>query len=223
MIDILVTMPAFNEQESVGQVVREIDAVLQGERHSIIVIDDGSTDNTGIEANAAGAIVCYKHHGGVADAFRYEMKVAAAIWPNVIVHTDADGQFDAMDIPRMVEAVRQGSDLVLGSRLSGDADMTIEKRVLNTLGAWGMRQWLREGIADATTGLRAFRPEVALLPIKNDHSYTLEQLIRAKQMGFHITSIGARCYKRRHGTSKVVQGSHKYIWRTISNWRRMIQ
>lgn len=224
MIDILVTMPAYNEEECVGAVVREIAAVLHGENYAIVVVSDGSTDRTDMEAKAAGAVVCYKQHGGLADAFRYEMKVAASVWPNMIVHTDADGQFDARDIPRMAEAVRESGGIVLGSRLKGNPkSMPLERQLLNEWGAWCMSQWLKADIQDATTGLRAFVPEVALLPIKSNFSFTLEQLIRARQAGFQIRSIPVTLYKRRNGTSKQVRSSARYVWNTMVNLRRMIE
>jgi len=222
VLDILVTMPAYNEEKCVGAVVSEIKEALQDEDHAVVVVSDGSTDGTIVEASLAGAVVCHKNHGGLADTFRYEMKVACQVWPRVIVHTDADGQFSATDIMRLVNEVKQGNDLVLGSRLRGNPEyMPKRRRVVNELGALGFRLWLQANITDATTGLRAFTPEVAMLPIRSDYSFTLEQLFRAKRAGFKIKSIPVDLWERRDGESKQVTSTPQYLWRTLLNVRRM--
>jgi glycosyltransferase involved in cell wall biosynthesis len=222
--DILVTLPAYNEEDTVGQVVSDIHRELAGEDYSVLVVSDGSEDNTEKVAAEAGATVARKPHGGLGDTFREEMKIACMVQPNIVVQIDADGQFLACDIMRLVAEVRAGYDLVLGSRLHGNGNEMRRSRVLfNLVGAWGMRNWLQADIADATTGFRAFTLDVARLPIENAYSYTTEQVIRASKAGFKIKSVPVTVKFRQHGESRHARSAAKYIWQFIIGSRKVLR
>ncbi len=222
MPDILVTIPAYNEQDTIGQVIRSIEQVLNKRDYEIVVVSDGSTDYTEAEAKMAGAVVFRKEYSGLADTFRYEMATAVKFNPKVIVHTDADGQYAADDILQLLRAVRNGADLALGSRLRGRIEyMPRSKRSSNILGTALIRTWLRADITDATTGFRAFTLDVARLPLKSDYTYTLEQIIRAKRAGFKIKSVPVQ-FLARKDESRLMRSPAHYIWNTIKNTRRML-
>lgn len=224
MPDILVTLPAYNEEATVGKVVADIHKELAGQDYVILVVSDGSEDNTDMVASRAGATVARKKHGGLGDTFREEMRIACMVEPNVVVQIDADGQFLASDIMKLVREVRAGHDLVLGNRLNGNGNQVrASRRILNRMGAWGIRVCLRADIQDATTGFRAFTVDVARLPIENEYSYTTEQLIRAKRAGFKIKSVPVTVRYRQHGESRHARSALVYIWQLIKGARKMLR
>lgn len=223
MPDIVVTIPAYNEEETIGKVVREIRRALHDESHIIVVVSDGSTDDTVFRAERAGARVFEKAHSGLADTFRREMELACSFKPKIIVHTDADGQYLAEDIMPLVQAVRQGNDLVLGSRLRGRIEgMPLNKRAGNILLTSLVRIWLWADITDVTTGLRAFTPTVARLPINSDFTFTLEQLVRASRARFKIKSIPVSFTARKDGQSRLMRSPVHYAWQTLKNMRKVL-
>lgn len=221
MPDILVTIPAYNEEETIGKVVRDIKLALRNENHMVIVVSDGSTDNTVFNAEKAGARVFHKPHSGLADTFRQEMRIACDFQPNIIVHTDADDQYCAEDIRPLLRAIRQGNDLVLGSRLRGHIEgMSPFRRIGNVVLSIVIRVWLWANVTDATTGLRAFTLEVAQLPINSDYTYTLEQIVKASNAKLKIKSIPVT-FRKRNGRSRLMRSPAHYIWQTFMNSRKI--
>lgn len=223
MPEIIVTIPAFNEQNTIKQVVVDIANVLKGKDYAIIVVSDGSTDNTIQEAIEASAKVYHKLHGGRADTFRYTMGIVKAMNPKWIVTTDADGQYEARDIIDLLAKAEQGYDLILGNRLSGNIEyMPTTKKILNMLGTAFFSYALWARIGDATTGLRVFNMKVANLPIKSNFTFTVEQLVRAKKAHCNIAHIPITFYKRQDGNSRLMKSSGHYIFETIKSMRSIL-
>ena len=134
-MQIAVTIPAYNEEDTIAGVINDIHAVMKGRRYNykVLVVDDGSSDRTAAIAKKAGAIV-YSHpkNYGLAEAFKSEIKKALELKADIIVHTDADGQYLAKEIPKLIDEVQKGNDLVLGSRFKGKIEsMPLIKRMGN--------------------------------------------------------------------------------------------
>ncbi len=119
---IIITIPAYNEEKTLSSIISGINSVMRKTKHhyEIQVVDDGSTDRTAQIAKSLGAIV-YSHpkNYGLARAFTTEVEKAIENGADIIVHTDADGQYAAEDIPKLIAEVQRGSELVLGSRFLG--------------------------------------------------------------------------------------------------------
>jgi len=212
---IVVTIPAHNEEQTIGKVISSIKRALSNESYLVLVVSDGSSDNTEVVAMEAGAIPVYKLNGGLASAFKYEMKLADEYKPEMIVHIDADGQYLASEIPKLVREIRNGYDLVLGSRLTGYIEhMAFTKKLFNKLAAKIFSVLLKQSIDDVTTGFRAFTPEIAKLPIRSNFTYTQEQLIRACKLGYKVKNVPVS-FLAREGESKLMKHSADYISRSL--------
>lgn len=220
---VCVSIPAYNEEKTIGRVVAEVKQVLKkaGLSFRILVVDDGSQDRTAGEARKAGAEVhSHPYRYGLAETFRTEMERALKTRADVIVHIDGDGQYLAGDIPKLIEPIKRGeADLVLGSRFMGDIEsMPLIKR-------WGNRMFSRTisgisriKITDAQTGFRAFRREVAeKVNITSRHTYTQEMILRAVREKFRIKEVPIFFAKRREGKSKLVSNPFSYAVRAWIN------
>ncbi len=203
-VAVSVVVPAFNEQDSVGEVLAQVGRALAaaGMEHELIVVDDGSTDRTATAAARPG--VCLLRHAvnrGYGAALKTGIKAAAH---EAIVIVDADGTYPAAAVPEMVRALR-AADMVVGSRNRGAAGLSrarsAAKWVLRLLAQYvtGKR------IPDINSGLRAFRSGCAreyasILP--DGFSFTTTLTVALLCDGAHILyhPIG---YTVRTGASKL--------------------
>ncbi|HLC65826.1 MAG TPA: glycosyltransferase family 2 protein [Candidatus Nanoarchaeia archaeon] len=205
---IIVTIPAYNEERSIGKVISEVNGVMKSNKYnfSVLVVDDGSKDKTREVAQDAGAIV-YSHpiNYGLAETFKTEVRQCVKLGADIIVHFDADGQYLAEDIPKLVEEVKNGNDLVLGSRFRGKIEeMSLLRRIGNIMFSKVISQVTRMRVSDAQTGFRAFTKEAAeRIAIISNFTYTQEQIIRAAREKFRIKEVPITFAKRRHGKSRL--------------------
>jgi len=222
---IVVTIPAYNEERTIGKVIRDIRAVMDLYRYNynVLVIDDGSRDKTAIEAKNAGAIV-YSHprNYGLAETFRSEIEKCLELNADIIVHTDADGQYLAEEIPQLIEEVKKGNDLVLGSRFKGKIEsMPMVKRFGNLAFSKVISQVTRTKISDSQTGFRAFTREVAKnIRLSSTHTYTQEQIIRAVKQKFKIKEVPVY-FAKRHGKSRLMRNPLEYAVKAWINILRI--
>ena len=119
---LVITIPSYNEEKSISSLIAGIKKVMNKTRHSykILIVNDGSTDKTEMIAKKSEAVV-YSHpkNYGLAETFKTEIKKSLELRPDVIVHIDADAQYKAEEIPKLIKGIRDGYDLVLGSRFKG--------------------------------------------------------------------------------------------------------
>ena len=212
---IVITIPAYNEEKHIGKVIQEINLVMNKTNwyYQILVLDDGSTDNTKeIAINNGAKVVSNKIKLGLAKTFLREMEICKNLNADIIVHTDADGQYPPRYIPMMIESVLDGNDLVLGSRFgNGIYYGTISKKLGNLFFAKVFSLLLRKMVHDTTTGFRAFTKEISQLPIKSSFTYTQEQLIRAIRSKKTVKEIPIQARKTRK--SKLFNNILEYFYR----------
>ncbi len=156
---VLVLLPAFNEQESVGAVVRAVREL----GYPAAVVDDGSRDLTADAAREAGAVVLsLPFNLGVGGALRAGFRYALRAGYDVVVQVDADGQHDVRDIPGLVtELARTGSDMIVGTRFTHDeVDYPVggARRVAMKVLAKRASRAAEVPLTDATSGFRAIGP-----------------------------------------------------------------
>ncbi len=210
---VVIVIPAYNEEKTIGRVISDINKVMDNTsyEYDILVVDDGSRDRTAKIAKESGAVV-YSHpfNYGLADAFRTGMKRALAMDADIIVHTDADRQYLAKDIPRLIKEVEAGYDLVLGSRFRGRIEsMPLVKRIGNIAFSRVVSNITRRKITDAQTGLRAFTKQVAKIKINSNHTYTQEQIIHAVKQKFSVKEIPVY-FAKRDGKSRLMKNPFDY-------------
>jgi len=222
MENLVVTMPAFNEAKTIGRVLEEIHKAVP--HATLLVVDDGSTDSTASIAKKAGAIV-YSHprNMGLASAFRSEVKKCLELNAEVIVHTDADGQYSAREIHALLEKIKEGNDLVLGSRFLGKIEhMPWLNRTGNKLFSDVVSRVAGVPVTDAQTGFRAFTRKIAEeVQVRSSHTYTQEQVIRASLQHFRIAEVPCTFLKRQGGKSRLIRHPIEYAVKAWINILRI--
>ncbi|MBN1157007.1 glycosyltransferase family 2 protein [Candidatus Woesearchaeota archaeon] len=221
---IIISIPAYNEERTIGAVIREIDdALKKGHDYQILVVDDGSTDSTAAVAKKAGAIVfSHQTNQGLAETFRTELQKCLELNAGVIVHIDADRQYVAKEIPKLLRKIDEGYDLVLGSRFKGKIEsMSLIKRIGNMAFSKLVSNITRVMISDAQTGFRAFTKDVAeKVKVMSTHTYTQEQIIRAVRQKFRIAEVPIY-FRKRRDKSRLMSSPFEYALKAWINLVRI--
>ncbi len=221
---VLVSIPAYNEQDTIGRVVDEIHAALKKTKYAyeIVVVDDGSTDQTAKIAKTHHAkVITHPRNYGLAETFRTELKNFLASKADVFVHIDADGQYIADDIPKLVKEVENGYDLVLGDRFSGGIEeMSFLKKMGNRQFSRAISRILRYKVNDCQTGFRAFNRKTAQIPINSTHTYTQEQIIKAVKEKLKIKEVPTY-FRKRNDESRLLKNPFEYAIRAWINILRI--
>ncbi len=201
-----VVIAAYDEEDSIGAVVAALPAQVAGIDTCVLVVVDGATDATAQMARAAGALVCdVPVNRGQGAALRLGYLLARRGGASLIATTDADGQYDADDLPRVVAPLLNGSaDFVTGSRVLGAAHthdrlrragVTVFARVISLLTG--------QHVTDPANGLRAMRAEVtATVTLRQRQYQAAELLIGAIARGFRVAEVPTTMRERSAGVSK---------------------
>jgi len=217
---VIISIPAYNEEEDIGRTIREIKEVMNqtNYKYELQVLDDGSKDRTVEIAKKEGAKVYSNPRNlGLAETFKKELEYCLKNKADIIVHTDADGQYDPKYIPELIKKIEQGFDLVLGSRFSGKVvDMLFLKKLGNKTFAKVISSLIKVKITDSTTGFRAFTRGVASdINFINTFTYTQEQIIKAAKQKFKITEISIE--SRRTRESRLFKNPIEYATKAWIN------
>ena len=195
---LIVQIPALNEEETLATAIRAIPREIPGvDSVEVLVVDDGSTDRTVEVAREAGAnhILKMASNVGLARAFTAGIEEALAPGADIIVNTDADNQYEAEDIPALIQPVidRQ-AQIVVGARpITEIESFSPVKKALQRLGSWVVRLASDTDIPDAPSGFRAYgRDAAARLCVINTYTYTLETIIQAGRKRIPMTSVQVR-------------------------------
>lgn len=213
---LLAIIPALNEEETVGDVVRAVRDHLDAE---VLVIDDGCRDRTVERAVEAGAIVLsHPFNLGVGAALRTGFRYARANGFDVAVQVDADGQHEVTEAKRLAEEVTEsGYDLVVGSRFEAGFDTSRLRRLSMRLLSRRISRYLGVTITDTTSGFRAFSPAAidrfAEAYPRAYLSDTVEALMLAGDWDLRVTEIGVRMLPRQGGQPSA--GTAKSIYHLL--------
>lgn len=189
-----IVLPAKNESAAIGQTLAQIQQLQLA--HEIIVVNDGSTDQTKQVAESAGAkVVTHPYSKGNGAAIKTGARTATG---DIIVFMDADGQHDPQDIPLLLEKIKQGYDLVVGARQKG-SQASVGRGIANALYNNLATYMTEQKVEDLTSGFRAvradkFREFLYLLP--NGFSYPTTSTMAFFRAGYSVTYVPIHAAKR---------------------------
>jgi glycosyltransferase involved in cell wall biosynthesis len=220
MTKLIIQIPCFNEEKTLAQTLADLPRELPGiERVEWLVIDDGSTDRTAEVARAAGVdhVVRLPCNQGLARGFMAGLEACIDLGADIIVNTDADNQYRAADIPKLIEPILAGrAELVIGERpIDSTAHFSASKKLLEKLGSWVVRYFSQTHVVDAPSGFRAMTRAVAKrLNVFSNYTYTIETIIQAGQANMAVASVPIRTNPDLR-PSRLVRSIPRYIWRSM--------
>ncbi len=220
MTKLIIQIPCYQEENTLAVTLAPLPRHLPGiDCIEWLVIDDGSTDRTAEVAKQCGVdhIVQLPQNQGLARAFVAGLEASLRAGADIIINTDADNQYSAEDIPKLIEPILAGkADIVVGSRPIGHIEhFSLSKKFLQRLGSGAVRLASNTHVSDAPSGFRAMTRNAAMrLNVFNDYTYTLETIIQAGQNGFVVASVPVRtnAYLR---PSRLVRGVPSYLRRSL--------
>jgi glycosyltransferase involved in cell wall biosynthesis len=224
-----IVIPAYNEAPSVAEVVAEIPHEAAGLQSEVIVVVDGSEDQTASAAASAGALVCdVPVNRGQGAALKLGYWLARARGAQVIATIDADGQYEPEELGRVIEPILAGrADFVSGSRRLG-AELTTDRvRHLGVLVFGALFSLLtKHRITDPACGVRAMRPELtAAVTLEQPQYQASELMISAALNGFRLAEVPTTMRDRgSHAGHTKKDGNLRYGVRfaraAFHTWRR---
>jgi len=207
---ILAVIPCYNEELSIGTIVQKTKQYVD----EVVVINDGSRDNTSQIAQEAGAsVLIHKKNKGKSAALRTGFRYALANNYDYLVTIDGDGQHNPEEIPKILKnIIENGSDISIGYRVGYSTEMPfwrrIGKRVLDYTTSYGGGG----KVTDSQCGFRAFNKKAAELlyqhVVGKSFSAESEQLIRANQLGLEVGTAPVTCKYKELDTSTKTPISH---------------
>ncbi|HRY82975.1 MAG TPA: glycosyltransferase family 2 protein [Candidatus Moranbacteria bacterium] len=222
---IFIAIPAFNEADVIQDVIQEIQSA--GYRN-IIIIDDGSQDNTFKKAKEMAGVTALRHkiNRGKGAATKTGIEAAKLLGADIIVTMDGDGQHDPQDVKNLIEPIlKNNCDVVLGTRLKDTAGMPWHKIIANHVGNfftwWLFGLW----VTDSQSGFRAYSKRAAkLINTKGDrYEYESEVIreIKIHKLKFIEVPIAVRYTEysmgkiHKQGFINGAKTLYKMIWKLI--------
>ena len=220
---LVVFIPALNEGKSISNVIKAIPKKISGvDKVEILVIDDGSTDNTVDVALNAGAdkIVSHQNNLGIGAAFMTGIRNCISMDADISVIIDADLQFDPNDIPKLIIPILNNQlDVVLGSRWLDHEVKGIPGRNLlgNKICTKLISMVTGQKFTDTQSGFVAYsRNAFSNISVVNDFTFVHEAILDLKFKGFRIGEVGVPVKYFDERKSRVVKNIFNYGYRALS-------
>jgi len=230
-LQVIVFLPAFNEEESIGNVIRNIPRDFHDKVDvKVLVIDDGSSDRTVAVSTLSGAdyIVRFPKNRGLGAAVRAGLRECFERGADIGVMIDADGEYPADYIPNLLQPIFQGeADYTMGSRFLGTIKgMKLHRRLGNYCFTLLQSLLLRRWIYDGQSGMRAFtRQALEHAEIIHDYNYAQVLTLNLVRKGFRVKEVSIPYHVRSTGASFITFGGYlssvlPAIWK---EWNRKIE
>jgi glycosyltransferase involved in cell wall biosynthesis len=220
-VKLIVQVPCLNEAETLPRVIGSIPRHIPGvDSVEVLVVDDGSTDETVEVARLVGADHVVRHIGnkGLAQAFRTGIDACLRLGADVIVNTDGDDQYPAAEIPKLIAPILDGrAEMVIADRQTSTIPhFSPTKKLLQKLGSWAVRRVSHTDVPDAPSGFRAYSREAALrLNVITPYSYTVETLIQAGARRTAIAHVPIQVNPQTR-ESRLVTSTAAYVKRQLA-------
>jgi len=216
---LIIQIPCFNEALTLPETIKSLPNHIDGiDQIEILVVDDGSEDNTSEVARQNGVdhLIRLKKNQGLAGAFKAGLDACIRLNADIIVNTDADNQYNSDDIKKLIQPIlKSEAELVIGDRgVAFEESFTPLKRKLQTVGSYVVSKASGLEIPDATSGFRAMTRETALKTnVLSNYSYTLETLIQAGNRNISVVSVPVRTNPPKR-PSRLMNGMWDYLVRS---------
>lgn len=220
MTKLIIQIPCYNEAQALPETLAALPRSVPGfDAVEVLVIDDGSTDETSRVAREHGAdhVIRLNGHQGLARAFMAALDAAIEQGADVIVNTDADNQYCGEDIASLAAPIlKREADIVIGARpIQSMGHFSPLKRWLQRLGSRVVRSLSNTEIADAPSGFRAMTRDAALrLNVFGDYTYTLETIIQAGRSNLRIVNVPVRVNGPTR-PSRLMRSTSQYVGRSL--------
>lgn len=195
---LIIQIPCYNEEETLHIALNDLPKHIDGiDEIEYLIINDGSKDRTVEVAKNWGVnyVVNFKRNKGLAYGFMAGLDACLRNGADIIVNTDADNQYAAEDIEKLVRPIlEEKTDIVVGARPIDETEhFSPLKKKLQHFGSWVVRIASKTDIPDAPSGFRAYSREAALrLNVINEYTYTLETIVQAGRSKIAMTSVPVR-------------------------------
>ena len=192
---LIIQIPCYNEADTLETALNDLPEELEGiDEIEYLIIDDGSMDDTVEVARKWGVhhVVRFSQNKGLAKGFMAGLDGCLRNGADIIVNTDADNQYSAADIQKLIQPILDGkADMVIGARPIDETEhFSRIKKKLQHIGSWAVRKASNTDIPDAPSGFRAMTREAAMhINVVNDYTYTLETIVQAGREKIAITSV----------------------------------
>ncbi|MCK4913484.1 MAG: glycosyltransferase family 2 protein [Planctomycetes bacterium] len=223
-VTLVVTIPAYNESATIAEVIEAVPNQIEGiDKIDVVVIDDGSGDDTAARAKAAGAakVVSFTHNRGLGAAFNQGVKIALGLGADIIVNIDGDGQFNPADISKLTKPIIDGqADMVTASRFA-DSQLV---PTMPWIKKWGNRRVANIvnklaglNLRDVSCGFRSYSRDAAMrVTLMGGHTYTQEIILDMAFRGLSILEVPVKVLGvRKVGSSRVANNLFKYGWNSL--------
>jgi len=215
---LIVNLPAYNEEEKIGQTIRKIPRKFDGIDEVLVqVVNDGSKDKTAEVSREAGAdlIVSHNTNRGIGVVFKTAITNALENGADIMVNIDADGQFDPNDIRKLLDPILKGeSDMVIADRFGEHKAKNIPwiKDFLNRFAANIVGRFMQFKIKDLTCGFRAMNSETMLkLNLPGGFTYTQETIIDALGKNLKLKWVPVKVTYFADRKSRVVKSVYHFV------------
>ena len=222
----IIQIPCYNEAATLPAVLADLPRSISGvDRVEVLIVDDGSTDNTVEIARELGVdhIVQHTNNRGLARAFQTGVDRCLQLGADIIVTTDGDNQYPGRYIPDLVAPIlKQEADLVIADRQTANIrHFSPWKKRLQSWGSGIVRAASGTPVPDAPSGFRAYTREAALrLNVLTDYTYTLETIIQAGKKGLTVASVPIEVNPQ-FRESRLIRNNWSYVKRSAATILRL--